>query len=394
MYFDFIQNDGNIEKLNAVDITISKKCAEGSNALTMLEIQDPKSEIEFIKENYSGFFYYPIYWVYNDIYLKSLTIPKFVLNAISKNKAKILIVNLYEGYDISNAVRENVLLKFSLSFENIVLMTGNKFKIDGINSIYNNYWEHIVSYGNKSPSSLFNKAHNSIFTKNNYRKHKFICLQRRPKPYRVALYSELFPYRDMGILTLGRGDYGTYTYNRFYDINLFGDSFKDSHKKFKKNKLISTLPAVYDVDVSLENPAFDDDDEKFYSAYLHIVSETFFEKDTNTTFFSEKVFKPIVCFQPFIMFNQHNTLEEFRSLGYETFPDVIDEAYDKIQDDEKRFYTAVSSTINFINQNDKTLSKIMKKLFPVMAHNFYNLVSTVNTNQTRIKSELISLLYN
>lgn len=395
MYFDFIQNDGNIEKLNAIEITISKKYCGDKNALTMLEMQDPDNNIEFITESYTGNFYYPIFWLYDQEYLESIAIPEFVLDSVVKQKAKILIVNIYEGHEISGLIQEFLLERYYLSFENIVVMNGNKFKIDGIASVYNNYWENIIASGETSQSSMFNKAYNLVFSKNNYRKHKFICLQRRPKPYRLALYTELYPFRKQGILTMGRGDYGTDGYYNFYKSDIFNKQYAPSYKKFKKNNLVSTLPAVYDVDVSVINPAFDEDDDKFYSAYLHVVPETFFETTCDKEiFFSEKIFKPVIYFQPFVMFNQYNTLSQFRSLGYETFSEIIDESYDEIVDDETRFYSAVKSTINFINHNEKTLSKIMKKVFPIMAHNFYNLVSTVNTNQTRIKSELISLLYN
>lgn len=393
MYFDFVQSNTSPEKLNGVSLELSQQQCADKTAYSIFEFLNPEQEIEFITETYKNLFYYPIYWFYTDKYLSSLEIPEFVLEAVNKKKAKILIVNIYEGYYILDEVEHYLLSKFSLSIENLVFLNGNRVKTDGVNSVYYNFWENIITNHDASPLHYFEKAYNLIFSKSNIRKNKFICLQRRPKKQRVALYTELFPFRNDGILTLGRGDRGTALYDNFYNTNLFGNLYKSSAKKFKKNNLISTLPAVYDTDVSLENPAFDNDSEKFYSSYLHIVSESFFENTYDMAFFSEKIYKPVIYFQPFVMFNQYNTLSEFRHLGYESFPDVIDESYDQISNDEKRFYSAVSSSIDFIKQNDKTLSKIMKKVFPVMSHNFYNLLSTVNTNQTRIKSELMISLY-
>ena len=55
-----------------------------------------------------------------------------------------------------------------------------------------------------------------------------------------------------------------------------------------------------------------------------------------THFFSEKTFIPIYLQKPFFMFNGYNALESLKKLGYMTFHPIIDESYDKIEDDAER----------------------------------------------------------
>jgi hypothetical protein len=393
MYFDFIQTGESAQKLNAIPLELSSRLVENTDMLGILEISDPCVHIEFVSDDYNGKFYYPIFWAATGPeYFESIEIPKIVLDKINKSQAKLLITNSYEGYPISDQVKQYILDRYSLSFENCVFLNGNKYEPDDYASIYHNAFEKTVKHAG-NPHELYNKAYNLIFNKDYIRKHKFICLQRRPKSYRVALYTELYPYRHEGILTLGRGDFGTDFYNNFYNEDLFGNLYPKTKNKFKKLKLHPTLPDVYDVNVSVENPVSDPDSDKFYQSYLHVVAESFFEDLPPMKFFSEKVFKPVIYFQPFVMLNQYKTLSEFRDLGFETFPEIIDESYDDIKNDEVRFYKTVLSITDFLKNNEKTMSKMMKRQFPVFAHNFFNLVSRVNNQQEKLRANLILNLY-
>ena len=56
-------------------------------------------------------------------------------------------------------------------------------------------------------------------------------------------------------------------------------------------------------------------------------TETLHENET--IFLSEKIFKPIYCCQPFIVFGNPGTLKELHNLGFKTFSDFWDESYDE-----------------------------------------------------------------
>lgn len=59
---------------------------------------------------------------------------------------------------------------------------------------------------------------------------------------------------------------------------------------------------------------------------------------------SEKLFKPLMFFQPAVVYGSYGTLEYLRRAGFETFGNLWDESYDLVQDDQKR-HAAVSDLI-------------------------------------------------
>jgi hypothetical protein len=63
------------------------------------------------------------------------------------------------------------------------------------------------------------------------------------------------------------------------------------------------------------------------------------------------VFKPIRHGQPFVVFGTPHTLKTLRSLGYKTYDSAIDNSYDEIEDNTKRFVMIVD-TIKKIKQQD------------------------------------------
>lgn len=67
---------------------------------------------------------------------------------------------------------------------------------------------------------------------------------------------------------------------------------------------------------------------------IHLVAETLF--DTNEVYLTEKVFKPMVMSQPFIIFGPPGTLAVLRRYGFKTFDNVWDESYDQETDHDRR----------------------------------------------------------
>lgn len=63
------------------------------------------------------------------------------------------------------------------------------------------------------------------------------------------------------------------------------------------------------------------------------------------TFISEKTFKPLAYYHPFVVWGSPYTLQYLHELGFQTFSHVIDEGYDLIQDDNKRL-TAICSEVD------------------------------------------------
>ena len=69
-----------------------------------------------------------------------------------------------------------------------------------------------------------------------------------------------------------------------------------------------------------------------HSAY-NIVSET---QDSGKTFITEKICKPIIMQQIFVVHSRPHYLKTLRELGFQTFRSVFDESYDEETDSDKR----------------------------------------------------------
>jgi hypothetical protein len=78
---------------------------------------------------------------------------------------------------------------------------------------------------------------------------------------------------------------------------------------------------------------------KYHSnSYCSIVMETHFDADqSGGTFLTEKTFKPIKHGQMFFIAGPAGSLQALRDLGYRTFDSVLDNTYDRIQNNTQRW---------------------------------------------------------
>ncbi len=82
--------------------------------------------------------------------------------------------------------------------------------------------------------------------------------------------------------------------------------------------------------------------------------------------FSEKEAKPIVAQRPFVIFGSCGQLTAFRSLGFKSFGNVIDESYDSIEDKHERWNKVFDSMEQLTNEDP---ADVYEKLADVLAHN-------------------------
>lgn len=104
----------------------------------------------------------------------------------------------------------------------------------------------------------------------------------------------------------------------------------------------------------------------YLDSCLGIVTDTFFD---NGVFFSEKIFNAINYQQLFFYVGYHNSLAYLRSQGYNTFDDIIDTSYDKIEEPGARLVFARRSLLEFLTQPAKTIKLAYEKSVPAIKHN-------------------------
>lgn len=108
--------------------------------------------------------------------------------------------------------------------------------------------------------------------------------------------------------------------------------------------------------------------EFYLDAYLHITSETSFQAN-HTPFLSEKTFRPILNLQPFLYFGNYKGLEEIRRLGFQTFPQHIDESYDLEEDPRKRFQMLEKEWTRFMTMSKQELHDWYYSMTDILLYN-------------------------
>ncbi len=103
-------------------------------------------------------------------------------------------------------------------------------------------------------------------------------------------------------------------------------------------------------------------------AFWHIVTETVFYY--NKLHLTEKIFKPIVSKQPFMLLAAPGNLAYLKSYGFKTFDSVIDESYDTIEDNDARIDAVVAQMKWYCNLSLKEKSRVIERLAPIVEYNF------------------------
>ena len=202
-------------------------------------------------------------------------------------------------------------------------------------------------------------------------KHDFITFNRiinNDRSYRIYFVSQLI---EQGLLSHGQVSFNV-TDNLFDD---WQDETADPNSKLSANakqhikhyltdisKLIidhPELPGSASADIPRGNDAF-----------WHIVTETVFYYDK--LHLTEKIFKPIVSKQPFMLLAAPGNLAYLKSYGFKTFDSVIDESYDTIQDNDLRTEAVVKQLHWYCNLTPGEKTDIIQQLEPIIDYNFHH----------------------
>ena len=102
--------------------------------------------------------------------------------------------------------------------------------------------------------------------------------------------------------------------------------------------------------------------------FLHVVTETcYWERKCHLT---EKIFKPIILRQPFVLLGCARNLEYFKSYGFKTFDRWWDESYDYIEDPVKRLQ-AVAAVVEYIaSLTLGQLTVMLQEMEAVLEYNY------------------------
>lgn len=326
-----------------------------------------------------------------------ITIPKDIQDSVLQGTCLILILCAQEGYpwNIYSNFIEPIKYNYNFSNKHFVVVSNNPTQSTEYGSVFFNFWEYF-SYSTNILKEIRDGQHAVLTQKS--RLYKFIALNRRCHAHRFAVFTKLYPYRDQGLLSFAKaGHYELDLAPSFnYYVNQkrrFKEDFPIIHTEWMSQDLDNVIPLELNKDLDpydhfslTTNPINDEHTLKFYQSYLHIVIET----SVHSVFFSEKTFKPIKYFQPFVLIGGVGSLKKLKELGYKTFEDYIDEGYDDIIDNQERIEYAVKSAVDFMMQDN--LPNILNDMFQILKHNHETLISNSRNTLEKLVSDLNSEL--
>ena len=145
------------------------------------------------------------------------------------------------------------------------------------------------------------------------KKYDFLYLNKQSRPHRKKLYKKL---SENGVLE------------------------NSLHTRWPDRK----LPAEYELPWAQDYPIYGMDQDIYEKPYnetnCSIVSET--NDNDYDVFMTEKIWKPIIAQQVFIVHGNYLYLQKLREIGFKTFGNYFDESYDLEQDPNKRIDKIVS----------------------------------------------------
>ncbi len=206
------------------------------------------------------------------------------------------------------------------------------------------------------------------------REKNYVCFNRVPRWHRVVLFTELL---DQGLVEDSFYSFDNDHINTVccpQDVTERAMGILDAHNHM--------LPLVLNRSEQNDNPvSITLEDVPYHSnSYFSVVTETMFYSgkykgwsdvtNIGTTFFSEKIFKPLCYKHPFILVGKYGSLAWLREFGYKTFHPYINEEYDNIVDDVDRMNAIVAEIKRLCSQTSQEWAEWQHSIKDIVEHNF------------------------
>lgn len=223
---------------------------------------------------------------------------------------------------------------------------------------------------------------------------KFSVLSRNYRPARLQLYCSLVEKNLLDDFLYSFYNIHPYEKTVFTVNDMITDL--SNAKVDLTDKIVEWLykvPHTISRDDNVYNKWADVTYQTVASTDFHIAIETFFEpflshvngqykKGYAPNFITEKLYKPIACKKPFIVFGPQYMLEDIRTLGYKTFSDFINEDYDIEEDSATRLSMIVTEIERILALPTDEYQKIVNSIQGICDYNYKHLYAKKNEKIT------------
>lgn len=324
---------------------------------------------------------------------QGINLPERVLSDAKNGNCKILLHELCEGHGFNNTWVQRFITAqvniHNIPFECFGFADGS-YQTPELQKSYNTqgffvpWWEsHSFPLNDKEVIKRFKFLKNPI-PKNKY----FLALNRRIRPHRSVLaYNIIKNWEDKFLWSYDLPP---------VNVNIF-DSTSNSINHYDDMCIINGLltKEIYNqlprrIDIG---PEVNDTHLKFDlidSVFINVTTETFFFEN-NMLFFSEKIFKPLLSLQPFILLGNAHSLALLREMGYKTFHPFINEEYDSIDDGQERMNCILAEIDRLSKFSQQEMLTLIDKVSDICIHNYFHII---NSRKSRLREkQFLKLLF-
>jgi hypothetical protein len=242
-----------------------------------------------------------------------------------------------------------------------------------------------LEHGSYYYNGLINRGENVVLTKdkfletkNNIRQNHFLMKIKAPKEHRIKIMTLLI---DDDLINLGDWSFTYSENNNFSNSPIFKYSIRDLEIKNidKVCNVLDNGPHNLQSEKNLSfnniNAWTDNEYTPYINSYFEICFESFFYMNDGTLSLTEKIFKAVINFQPFIFLTTNGTLKLMRDLGFKTFNGFIDESYDDMTHNEQRLQMAYIEIKKLCNMTKEEIHSWYWSMEEILIHNHNHLLS-------------------
>lgn len=232
-------------------------------------------------------------------------------------------------------------------------------------SMHDNFKHHRDPYSRK-PIVALRKLKNLSYEK--YEDRIFLSLSRINRDHRILANFLLYSYnlKQYGLCSQDTIS-PNHTISHLYPIH-----------DVKYQQFLTTLPYIVDTTDFETNHGSNMNTELYSKTLFEIANETMSDNYNGTSlFYSEKTFKPIANFQPFIIFGQQYCNQKLQDHGFKLYHDYFDYDFDNEPNTYKRYIKIIKQLqnltikLNQMSRDEKLAWKYQSE--DILLHNFKEL---------------------
>jgi hypothetical protein len=233
-------------------------------------------------------------------------------------------------------------------------------------------------------------------TKEIKREKHLLCLNRRQREHRLATLCVL----SKNNLLKNNNVSFQFTIDQhtpYYIEHIITDKKKFKDLKIEYDKLKKMKYQYVDYPIAMEakdgiHHGYGWENHKPYlDTYFSIVTETAFLNPTG--YVSEKTWRPISFFHPFILVGSPGSLKFIKKFGFKTFSPFIDESYDNKKTPTERFKLIEDEIVRLGKMSKEEIHDWYWSMEDILIYN-YNLLMDYGKNNSEIYKNFIKNIFN